>query len=92
MNLLHDVIPSTLALHEPIPVKYLQLSDRVIAYRHLEGISPTLVYIGGFLSTMEVHIATAIEQYAQIHGRACIRYDPASLGLSSGIIIGIMSQ
>ena len=77
MNLLELVTPASMALHEPPLVKYLHLSDRSIAYRHLEGKSPTLIYVGGFLSTMEIHKATIIEQYAKVHGRASIRYDQA---------------
>ena len=84
MNFLQDVTPSTMALHEATPVKYLHLSDRTIAYRQLEGKSPTLIYVGGFLSTMEIYKATVIEQYAKVQGRASIRYDQASVGLSSG--------
>ena len=75
MELLEPVTPASMALHEPPLVKYLHLSDRSIAYRHLEGKSPTLIYVGGFLSTMEIHKATIIEQYAKVHGRASIRYD-----------------
>jgi len=85
MELLEPVTPASMALHEPPLVKYLHLSDRSIAYRHLEGRSPTLIYVGGFLSTMEIHKATIIEQYAKVHGRASIRYDQASVGLSTGI-------
>ena len=85
MDLLQDVTPSLMALHEPPPVQYLHLSDRSIAFRHLEGRSPTLIYVGGFLSTMEIHKAAIIEQYAKVHGRASIRYDQASTGLSTGI-------
>ena len=79
MDLLESVTPGSMALHEPPLVKYLHLSDRSIAYRHLEGRSPTLVYVGGFLSTMEIHKATIIEQYAKVHGRASIRYDQARI-------------
>ena len=75
MELLEPVTPASMALHEPPLVKYLHLSDRSIAYRHLEGRSPTLIYVGGFLSTMEIHKATLIDQYAKVHGRASIRYD-----------------
>lgn len=85
MDLLENVSPSSMALHESAPVKYLHLSDRSIAFRHVEGKSPTLIYVGGFLSTMEIHKATIIEQYAKVHGRASIRYDQASTGLSTGI-------
>ena len=74
-----EVTPTRLSSHNAMvpPVKYLHLSDRSIAYRHLEGRSPTLIYVGGFLSTMEIHKATIIEQYAKVHGRASIRYDQA---------------
>ena len=74
-----------MAEHVPPPVKYLHLSDRSIAYRHCEGRSPTLIYVPGFLSTMEIHKAAIVEQYAKVQGRASIRYDQASVGLSTGI-------
>jgi pimeloyl-ACP methyl ester carboxylesterase len=34
---------------------------------------------------MEIHKATALEQYAQEHGQASIRYDQSSVGLSEGV-------
>ena len=85
METLDEVTPTRLASHKAPPVEYLHLSDRTIAYRHLEGKCPTLIYVGGFLSTMEIHKATTIEQYAKVQGRASIRYDQASVGLSQGI-------
>ena len=85
MDLLRDVSVSSMAEHVPPPVKYLHLSDRSIAYRHCEGRSPTLIYVPGFLSTMEIHKAAIVEQYAKVQGRASIRYDQASVGLSTGI-------
>ena len=85
MDLLRDVSVSSMAEHVPPPVKYLHLTDRSIAYRHCEGRSPTLIYVPGFLSTMEIHKAAIVEQYAKVQGRASIRYDQASVGLSTGI-------
>lgn len=85
MDLLRDVSVSSMAEHVPPPVKYLHLTDRSIAYRHCEGRSPTLIYVPGFLSTMEIHKAAIVEQYAKVQGRASIRYDQASVGLSQGI-------
>ena len=85
MENLWEVTPSNMALHEPPPIKYLHLSDRKIAFRHLQGKSPTIIYVGGFLSTMEIHKAVVLEQYAKKCGRAFIRYDQASCGLSTGI-------
>ena len=85
MDLLRDVSVSSMGEHVAPPVKYLHLSDRTIAYRHCQGRSPTLIYVPGFLSTMEIHKAAIVEQYAKVQGRASIRYDQASVGLSTGI-------
>ena len=67
------VTPETMSKHVPPEVKFLELSDRTLAYRKLEGRGPIIVYVGGLLSSMEIHKATILEQYAKNTGRASIR-------------------
>jgi hypothetical protein len=46
-----------MSLHVAPAVEFVELSspNRRLAYRHLAGKSPTLLYVPGFLSTMEIY-------------------------------------
>jgi hypothetical protein len=86
---LYPVTPDTMRLHEAPPVQYLDISpDRRVAYRHVRGVvggkGPTIMYIPGTMSTMEIHKAKAMEQYAKENGLASLRYDMEGLGRSTG--------
>ncbi|WP_435419016.1 alpha/beta hydrolase [Parerythrobacter aurantius] len=55
-----------------------------MAYRHAEGRSPTLVFLPGYMSDMEGGKATALFDWAQAHGQACLLLDYTGCGRSEG--------
>ena len=68
--------------------KYLNLGTaagaRRIAVRAQPGRSPGLLWLGGFKSDMRGTKAEALAAWAAQHGRACVRFDYAGHGESSG--------
>lgn len=61
---------------------------RRIAYRHLSGSSPTLVFLPGYMSDMEGGKATALFEWARQQGRACLLLDYSGCGASEGEFAG----
>ncbi|RED38693.1 pimeloyl-ACP methyl ester carboxylesterase [Rhodopseudomonas thermotolerans] len=57
---------------------------RRIAVRPRPGASPGLFWLGGFNSDMTGTKATALDQWAEARGRACVRFDYSGHGESSG--------
>jgi len=57
---------------------------RRVAYRHLAGDGPPVVWLGGFKSDMQSTKALAIEDWCRAQGRAMIRMDYSGHGASSG--------
>jgi len=57
---------------------------RRLAYRHREGRGPTLLFLPGYMSDMDGSKATALDAWAEAHGRAMLRFDYAGCGLSNG--------
>ncbi|QLC25570.1 alpha/beta hydrolase [Parasphingopyxis algicola] len=55
-----------------------------LAYRHREGIGPTLVFLPGYMSDMTGSKASAIMAYAEAENRACLLLDYAGCGSSDG--------
>jgi pimeloyl-ACP methyl ester carboxylesterase len=55
-----------------------------IAYHRTVGKSPTLVFLGGFMSDMTGAKALAVEALARSRGQACLRFDYRGHGASSG--------
>jgi hypothetical protein len=51
------VTPEQMSLHVSTNVQFVDLSspNRRLAYKHLKGKTPTLLYVPGFLSTMEIY-------------------------------------
>jgi len=70
----------------PVPVQFYDLAPgRRIAYRHFVGTKePTIVYIPGFFSSMELRKIIVLEQYARGCGYSFIRYDQECTGQSTG--------
>lgn len=61
------------------------LSDgRKIAFRHVKGRGPTLVFLPGYMSDMTGSKATALEAWARAEGRACLLLDYSGCGQSEG--------
>ncbi len=59
-------------------------SVRRIAYRFVPGAGPTLVFLPGYMSDMAGSKATAIFDWAQREGRACLLLDYSGCGESEG--------
>ncbi len=57
---------------------------RRIAFNHLPGKAPGVVFLGGFRSDMEGTKALALEAWARADGRAFLRFDYSGHGQSSG--------
>jgi pimeloyl-ACP methyl ester carboxylesterase len=55
-----------------------------IAYRHLAGTGPTLVFLPGYMSDMQGSKALALEAWAIQKGRAMLRLDYSGCGESDG--------
>jgi pimeloyl-ACP methyl ester carboxylesterase len=60
---------------------------RVIAVRQRAGTSPGLFWLGGFKSDMRGSKAEALDQWAEIRGRACTRFDYSGHGESGGAFV-----
>ena len=66
-------------------VRHLDLPDgRRLAYRHLPGAGPALVFLPGYMSDMGGTKATALWAHAAAQGRACLLLDYSGCGASSG--------
>lgn len=57
---------------------------RRIAYRHVSGEGPTLVFLPGYMSDMSGGKATALFERARELGRACLLLDYSGCGRSAG--------
>lgn len=57
---------------------------RRIAYRHVPGSGPTLVFLPGYMSDMSGSKATALMDWACAQGRACLLLDYSGCGESEG--------
>ena len=57
---------------------------RRIAFRHVRGAGPALVFLPGYMSDMAGGKATALFDWAQAEGRACLLLDYSGCGESPG--------
>lgn len=55
-----------------------------LAYHHLQGAGPAIVFLPGYASDMSGSKALAIEDWARANGRAFLRFDYAGCGESGG--------
>ncbi|WP_228241842.1 carboxylesterase [Porphyrobacter sp. GA68] len=66
-------------------VSHHAMSDgRRIAFRHLAGHGPTLVFLPGYMSDMAGSKATALAAWAEQRGQACLLLDYSGCGASTG--------
>jgi pimeloyl-ACP methyl ester carboxylesterase len=66
-------------------VQFLTRADGVcIAFDHLRGRGPTLVFLPGYMSDMTGTKALALEKWATRNGRAMLRLDYSGCGVSGG--------
>ena len=67
------------------PPEFVTRDDGVrLAYRHVAGRGPTLVFLPGYMSDMRGGKAQAIAAWAECEGRAILRLDYSGCGESSG--------
>ena len=65
--------------------RFLAMPDgRRIAYRHLPGSGPAVVFLPGYRSDMAGGKATALFEWAEAQGRACLLFDYSGCGESAG--------
>ena len=68
-----------------MPFQILTRKDGTsIAYNKLEGETPGVIFMGGFMSDMKGSKALALEQHCREQGRAYLRFDYQGHGNSSG--------
>jgi pimeloyl-ACP methyl ester carboxylesterase len=65
-------------------LQYHDVDGRRIAFRHLAGEGPALVFLPGYRSDMAGGKATAVLEWARDRGRACLLLDYSGCGLSDG--------
>ncbi len=66
---------------------------RRIAYRHIPGKGPTLVFLPGYMSDMAGSKVSAVFEWARTEGRACLLFDYSGCGKSEGDFAdGTLSQ
>ena len=69
-------------------LKFLQIGDgaerRAIAVRQQEGALPGLFWLSGYKSDMKGTKAEALARWAELAGRACVRFDYSGHGESEG--------
>jgi len=69
-----------------LPLAFLEMAGppRNIAVRARAGAEPGLFWLSGFNSDMKGTKAVALDQWAEAHGRACVRFDYSGHGESGG--------
>ncbi|MEI6485545.1 MAG: alpha/beta hydrolase [Sphingomonadales bacterium] len=65
-------------------LQHLTHAGTALAYRFTPGAGPLLVFLPGYMSDMTGGKATALADWAQAHGRACLRLDYSGCGASGG--------
>lgn len=66
---------------------FLDRGTHQLAFEKTDGDGPTLVWLGGFRSDMTGSKAMKVEEYAKERGQACLRFDYAGHGQSSGAFV-----
>lgn len=67
------------------PTHFHALADgRRLAFRHVPGAGPTIVFLPGYMSDMAGGKATAVFDWAMGQGRACLLLDYSGCGESDG--------
>jgi pimeloyl-ACP methyl ester carboxylesterase len=68
-----------------LPPQYLTRPDGIrLAYRHLRGNGPTIVFLPGYMSDMQGSKAQALAAWAAANERAMLRLDYSGCGESEG--------
>lgn len=72
----------------PLPDALARASRPTLAFRHLPGAGPTVVFLPGYMSDMAGGKATAVLADCAARGQACLLLDYAGCGLSTGRFAG----
>ncbi len=64
--------------------RFILPSGLQMAYRHLTGTGPTIVFLPGYMSDMAGSKAQAVLKWAEQQGRACLLLDYTGCGQSDG--------
>lgn len=67
-----------------LPVEYLQVARQRLAFRHLQGLAPAVMFLPGLRSDMDGAKATALSAHCVATGRAYLALDYRGHGRSSG--------
>ncbi len=72
-----------------LPVSFVEagVPSRKIAVRARSGAEPGLFWLSGFNSDMKGTKAVTLDQWAEAHGRACVRFDYSGHGESGGAFV-----
>lgn len=65
-------------------ISHFEFEGRRIAYRHIPGRGPAIVFLPGYMSDMEGGKATALFEWARATGRECLLLDYSGCGASDG--------
>jgi pimeloyl-ACP methyl ester carboxylesterase len=68
----------------PAPAYFARPDCPTLAYRHVPGSGPTVVFLPGYMSDMAGGKATAVLADCAVRGRACLLLDYTGCGLSEG--------
>lgn len=68
----------------PAPTFHRRADGPDLAYRHVTGRGPTIVFLPGYMSDMEGGKAVAVDAWARRTGRAMLRMDYGGNGASGG--------
>lgn len=66
------------------PTRLSRAARPALAYRHVRGIGPTLVFLPGYASDMAGSKACAVLNWASANGRSCLLFDYSGCGQSDG--------
>ncbi len=81
--------PTTVNGTDELPLTFFEVGApaRKIAVRARGGAEPGLFWLSGFNSDMKGTKAAALDQWAQAHSRACVRFDYSGHGESGGAFV-----
>ncbi|MDI1294780.1 MAG: alpha/beta hydrolase [bacterium] len=77
-------------MHSPVPpaivppTLFARPDGLHLAYRHNPGVTPTIIFLPGYMSDMEGSKAVALHRWAIDNGRAMLRLDYGGNGASEG--------
>lgn len=65
-------------------IRLLERNDRSLAFQHMDGGAPAILFLPGYMSDMEGTKALTLERWAAARGQAFRRFDYGGCGISPG--------